>query len=169
MTQLRRRLLHCINLSRPHTGKVIFYYVCQSLINPCQLSILTRRRVGEHGETYSRHLTTLSFPPSLCLSAFFFILYSSQLSAYLPFTHLALTPSAFSFFFLHHMKPPNISSRGAHFSQMVMNASGSRIDFQTETISGQNKSQFIILIFLLYSVSPFKVTRCIWVNTWAKA
>lgn len=53
MTWLTRRLLHCINLSRPHTGKVIFYCVCQPLINPRASSILVRGKKEGGGWTGS--------------------------------------------------------------------------------------------------------------------
>ena len=115
MTRLRRRLLHCINLSRPHTGKVIFYCVCQSLINPCTSSILLREREGEDEDTeasYNSPLPTLCIY-SPCLYSLFLSLPACHKLTSL-FTHLTLTPIAFSFFSLSllHMEAL-IFSRGA--------------------------------------------------------
>lgn len=131
MTQFRRRLLHCINLSRPHTRKVIFYRVCQSLINPCTSSILLRERKRWGGLEKQKHLTILFFSRSLSL---FLISIPAchKLASF--FSHRTLTPIAFSFFFFAPHGGTTIFLRGAHFSQTVMNGSGSCIDFQTETI-----------------------------------
>lgn len=101
MTQFRRRLLHYINLSRPHTGKVIFYCVCQSLINPCTPSILLRERKRWGGLEKQKHLTILFFSRSLSL---FLISIPAchKLASF--FSHRTLTPIAFSFFFWLHME-----------------------------------------------------------------
>lgn len=122
MTWLRHRLLHCINLSRPHTGKVIFYCVCQSLINPCTSSILRSEREGEDGETETTNnspLPTLfssvsvSAPCiySLCFYSLFLSLPTISLSPFSPTSHKHSTPIAFSFFLLH--MEALIFSRGA--------------------------------------------------------
>lgn len=121
MTRLRRRLLHCINLSRPHTGKVIFYCACQSLINPCTSSILLREREGEEGDTeasYNSPLPTLFSSSSLSrwpvFILFVFIPYSSPClpSAYLPF-HPPHTNTHCIFLFSAPHGGPNIFPRGA--------------------------------------------------------
>lgn len=146
MTQLRRHLLHCINLSGPHDAKVIFYCghcVCQSLINPCTPSILLREREGEDGDTeasYNSPLPTLFSSPSLSrcpvFILFVFIPYASPClpSACLPFHPPHTNTHCIFLFFPAPHGGPNIFPRGTHFSQAVMNGSGSRIDFQTETI-----------------------------------
>ena len=138
MTWLRRRLLHCINLSGPYTGEVIFYCVCQSQINPRASSILRLRKRGG-GRRDTSVLPHSSLPTrfssfSLYLFPFLFIPYFWHQLICL-FTHLTLTP-------ITYLPPPlpvphggpNIFPRGAHLSQTLMNGSGSRIDFQTETI-----------------------------------
>lgn len=147
MTRLRLRLLHCINLRRSLAGKVIFYCVCQSLINPCTSSILTERRRGRgvegEGEEDSSISSVLSPLSVLCPVFILFVsipCFSSCLpSGYLLF-HLphANTHFLFSlFFFSFTTSPhggPHILPQGAHFRQTVMNGPGSCIDFQTETI-----------------------------------
>lgn len=142
MTRLRRHLLHCINLNWPHIGKVIFYCVCQCLINPCTSSILVREREWEDGETEacynSPHPTLFS---SFSLShrpVFIPLVFIPYFSPCLPLAYLLFfshPPIAFSFFlFSAPHGGPNIFPWGAHFSQTVMNGSGFCIDFQTETI-----------------------------------
>lgn len=138
MTWLRRHMLHCINLSGPHTGKVIFYCVCQSLINPCTSSILVRKKRGG-GRRY-RSILQFSSSHSFSSQCSVFILFvfipsfsPCQPSAYLPI-HPPHTNTHHIFFFSAPHEGPNIFPWGAHFSQTVMNGSGSCIDFQTETI-----------------------------------
>lgn len=120
MTRLRRHLLHCINLNWPHIGKVIFYCVCQCLINPCTSSILVREREWEDGETEacynSPHPTLFS---SFSLShrpVFIPLVFIPYFSPCLPLAYLLffLThPLHFLFFcFLLHMEAL-IFSRGA--------------------------------------------------------
>lgn len=120
MTRLRHHLLHCINLNWPHIGKVIFYCVCQRLINPCTSSILVRKREWEDGETEacynSPHPTLFS---SFSLSqhpVFILFVFIPYFSPCLPLAYLLFHPPiAFSFFFfspLLHMEAL-IFSRGA--------------------------------------------------------
>lgn len=132
MSWLRRCLLHRINLRRPHAGEVIFYVRLsgcdkpQPIIHPLQ-----QVRCGGN-----KHISHFSFCPlAICLYSLGG--WGSSLPQAYPGFHQLLTNTHFIFSFSFFLAPhggPTIFPRGAHFSQTVMNGSGSCIDFQTETI-----------------------------------
>lgn len=121
MTRLRRHLLHCINLNWPHIGKVIFYCVCQCLINPCTSSILVREKIVggwrdwsmlQFSSSHSVFFLLSVSPPCIyspCLYSLFLSLSPISLPPFFFLTH----PLHFLFFcFLLHMEAL-IFSRGA--------------------------------------------------------